>query len=52
MTLAGWTIMITSVFGVAAWCGYCVYRVLTLPPHVAEEHVHSKLEIDAGADAD
>lgn len=46
MTAAGWLIMTTSVVGVAAWCGYCVYRVLTLPPHVAEEHVRQGLDID------
>jgi hypothetical protein len=32
MTPAGWAIMIVSIVGVAAWCGYCVWRVLTLPP--------------------
>lgn len=52
MTLAGWTIMITSVCGVAAWCGYCVYRVLTLPPQVAEEHLQAPLKIDTGDVAD
>jgi hypothetical protein len=47
MTLLGWIIMITSVGGVAISCVYCIYRVLTLPPAVAEEHVKSRVEIDA-----
>lgn len=46
MTDAGWLIMTTSVVSVAAWCGYCMYRVLTLPPHMAEEHIPARLEID------
>lgn len=32
MTPAGWLILLTSVGSITAWCGYCVYRVLTLPP--------------------
>lgn len=51
MTTLGWSIMLTSVVGVAASCAYCVYRVLTLPPHDAEEHIHSRLEVEIG-DAD
>ncbi|MGC3968367.1 MAG: hypothetical protein QM775_13630 [Pirellulales bacterium] len=39
MTLAGWSVMITSVGGVTALCAYCIYRVWTLPPHDAEEHL-------------
>ena len=39
MTLAGCSIMIVSVAGVTLLCAYCIYRVWTLPPHAAEEHV-------------
>ena len=49
MTPLGWCIMLASVGGVAASCGYCVYRVLRLAPVDAEEHVRSKLEVDAEA---
>lgn len=48
MTAAGWGIMMTSVGGVVAWCGYCLYRVLTLPPAVVEEHMKAPLDIDSG----
>jgi hypothetical protein len=36
--------MICSVGLVTASCGYCIARVLRLPPKVAEEHVVSRLE--------
>lgn len=39
MTLAGCSIMIVSVASVTLLCAYCIYRVWTLPPHDAEEHV-------------
>jgi hypothetical protein len=48
MTRAGWTIMIVSVGSVLALTAYCLYRVLTLPPHVAEEHLKGPLVIDTG----
>jgi hypothetical protein len=46
MTPAGWTIMILSVGLVTASCAYCIARVLRLPPHVAEDHIVTPLEID------
>jgi hypothetical protein len=46
MTPAGWAIMIVSVGSVLLLTGFCLYRVLTLPPQVAEEHLKAPLEID------
>ncbi|MCI0491634.1 MAG: hypothetical protein L0Z07_01710 [Planctomycetes bacterium] len=46
MTLAGWAIMIVSVGSVLALVSFCLYRVLTLPPQVVEEHLKAPLEID------
>ena len=46
MTPAGWAIMIVSVGSVLALTGFCLYRVLTLPPHVTEEHLNGPLVID------
>lgn len=40
--------MVISVGSVLALAGYCLYRVLTLPPHVAEEHLKGPLVIDTG----
>jgi hypothetical protein len=48
MTPAGWAIMILSVGSVLALTGFCLYRVLTLPPQVAEEHLKGPLRIDTG----
>jgi hypothetical protein len=48
MTPAGWIIMITSVGSVLALTAFCLYRVLTLPPMVAEEHLKAPLDIDTG----
>jgi hypothetical protein len=48
MTPAGWTIMIVSVGSVLTLTAFCLYRVLTLPPTVAEEHLKAPLEIDTG----
>jgi hypothetical protein len=48
MTPAGWTIMIVSVGSVLALTVFCLYRVLTLPPNVAEEHLQGPLTIDTG----
>ena len=48
MTPAGWAIMIVSVGCVLALTGFCLYRVLTLPPEVAEEHLKGPLTIDTG----
>jgi hypothetical protein len=46
MTPEGWAIMITSVGSVLALTAFCMYRVLTLPPEVAEEHLKAPLDID------
>jgi len=46
MTPAGWAIMIVSVGSVLALTAFCFYRVLSLPPTVAEEHLKGPLEID------
>jgi hypothetical protein len=48
MEPAGWAIMIVSVGSVLLLTGFCLYRVLTLPPQVAEEHLHGPLTIDTG----
>jgi hypothetical protein len=46
MTPAGWAIMIVSVGSVLLLTAFCMYRVLTLPPQVVEEHLKAPLEID------
>jgi hypothetical protein len=46
MTVAGWSIMIVSITGVFSLCVFCVSRVLSLPPNVAEEHLKAPLDID------
>jgi hypothetical protein len=48
MTRPGWIIMIVSVGSVLALTAFCLYRVLTLPPSVAEEHLKGPLVIDTG----
>jgi hypothetical protein len=48
MTPSGWAIMIVSVGSVLTLTGFCLYRVLTLPPHVTEEHLKGPLVIDTG----
>jgi hypothetical protein len=48
MTTAGWTIMIVSISSVLILTAYCMFRVLTLPPLVAEEHLKAPLDIDTG----
>jgi len=48
MTPAGWAIMILSVGSVLALVSFCLYRVLTLPPQVVEEHLKGPLTIDTG----
>ena len=47
LTPMGWTVMIVSVGIVIALVGYCLYRVLTLPP-VEQKHLKGPLEIDTG----
>jgi hypothetical protein len=46
MTAAGWTIMLVSVGSVLAACGYCLYRVLSLPAETVVEHLHALLDLD------
>ena len=46
MTPAGWAIMIISVSSVLALTAFCMYRVLTLPAQVIEEHLKGPLVID------
>jgi hypothetical protein len=48
MEPAGWAIMIVSVSAVLLLTGFCFYRVLSLPPQVAEEHLKGPLVIDTG----
>jgi hypothetical protein len=48
MTPAGWAIMIVSVGSVLVLTAFCLYRVLTLPPQVVEDHLKAPLEIDTG----
>jgi hypothetical protein len=48
MSSYGWAIMIASVSSVLALTIFCIYRVYTLPPAVAEEHLTGPLEIDTG----
>jgi hypothetical protein len=40
--------MIVSISSVLSLTGFCLYRVLTLPPNVAEEHLKGPLTIDTG----
>jgi len=46
MTPAGWTMMLASVGGVLALTGFCLYRVLSLPPAEVESLKTAPLEID------
>jgi hypothetical protein len=46
VTTGGWIVMIISVSSVLLLAGFCVFRVLTLPPVEAEEHLKGPLEID------
>ena len=41
----GWTVLVISVSTVLSLAGYCLYRVLTLPP-VEMEDLHGPLDID------
>ena len=40
--------MIVSVTTVLTLTAWCLYKVLTLPPEVIEEHLKAPLEIDTG----
>jgi hypothetical protein len=46
MTSAGWIIMIMSGGSVLSLTAYCMWRVLTLPPEIVEEHLKAPLDID------
>jgi hypothetical protein len=46
MTAAGWIIMTISVTAVLCLAGYCLARVLSLPPIDVEEHLKGPFEID------
>jgi len=46
MTTPGLAIMIVSLASVLALVGFCLYRVLRLPPEVVEEHLKAPLDID------
>lgn len=48
MTPGGWLMMIVSVGTVLVLTGYCLYRVLTLPPLEVEQHLKAPLDIDTG----
>jgi hypothetical protein len=48
LSLAGWAIMIVSVGSVLALTAFCMYRVLTLPSPIVEEHLKAPLEINTG----
>ena len=48
MKTEGWIIMMLSVSMVLTLVGYCLYRVLTLPPVEVEEHLHGPPTIDTG----
>lgn len=46
LNTAGWTVMVVSLTSVLALVTYCLFRVLTLPPIDAEEHLKGPLHID------
>jgi len=46
LTLIGGSIMVLSVGSVLSLVSYCLYRVLTLPPVDAEEHLKGPPDID------
>jgi len=54
MNPAGWVVMLLSVGSVLLLSGFCLYRVLKLPPVEVEEHLKGQLDIETGdrADAD
>ncbi len=49
---AGLTIMIVSVGSVFGLIGFCLFRVLLLPPEVVEEQFKAPLDIDTRDTAD
>lgn len=48
MTPGGWIIMLLSVSCVLALAGFCLVRVLTLPPLEVQEHLKGLPDIDTG----
>jgi hypothetical protein len=46
MNSAGIVIMTLSVGSVLALAAFCLFRVLSLPPHAVEEHLKAPLDID------
>jgi len=46
LTAAGWTVMVLSLGAVLVLVTYCLYRVLSLPPVDAEEHLKGPMHID------
>lgn len=48
LTPAGAAIMIVSVSSVLVLTGWCLYKVLTLPPEVVQEHLKAPPDIDTG----
>ena len=52
MTSAGWAIMIASVGSVCVLTIYCFYKVMTLPPREAIDHIKAPLDIDTRDTAD
>jgi len=46
MNLLGWLVMSLSVGSVLCLTGWCLYRVLTLPPAEVEDLNVAPLEID------
>ena len=47
MSYAGWTVMLISIGSVLLLVGFCLYRVLTLPP-VDFEEIKGPATIDTG----
>jgi hypothetical protein len=48
LTIGGWMVMSLSVGSVLSLVGFCLYRVLSLPPADIDEHLKGPLDIDTG----
>lgn len=46
MEAGGWFMMILSVSAVTGLFGWCLFKVLTLPPVEVKEHLHGELDIE------
>ena len=46
LEIGGWIMMILSVGTVVSLFSWCLYRVTTLEPTDAEEHLHGELDIE------